>query len=846
MNLQPTAFQKPENALKRADELQLIGLPDAALKVLHQAILHKRFKSSGWESIQEQIILRHVQLCVDLEKLKLVREALHQYRAVSQQTNVGSLGKVIGEFREKAEKKLKEAKAKVQDDKKVAMVDDLEVGESPEALMLSTLQLDVRDTSSRKLQAALRFVWESYKMMLDVIKSTPKLEKVYHETAQKAFTFCKENERCSEFKRLCEVLRNHYIFLHRSRHKIDPEVALRPEIHLETRLVQLSVAGELGLWREACATAEDIYSLGLHELFYKAFRSNTEAFHRAREKLLKWLATYYDELGKLLWVSDNCLFHALARIRYFLHIKQFKKVVSSADMEQLATRVVLSVVAIPAENNRIKGGGGVEELGTNEVGVMSIDNKKKLAAILGQPSIPTRDFLKLILSSKDIVACASPAAQEIYNLIEDDFTPLKLCSQALPLLNSLTDTEYVSALKRVVFHKMITQLSTVYNSMSIDYFTTDICTEDFLPWVEAEKLVVSLVEQGQVQIRLDYAQRALYFGSACTDATVAMRHNLSNLAKQLAQGVQAFKRGQLGVEAAAADKEERERFLETFNKQIEIEHLRVKRRNVENEHRRQEKQAEQVKAEEERKRHLELQKQQDDKLEAQRREDAQKRREEKRLSEEKSREKSETAELMLAEIKKLTNTKLVTIKGRHIDDINVDDFLEGNVAYEDIERAQDEQRNRERIERIKQRRLEAKRTDHFVRACREEEEEALNNWKEQILNGDTGSLLQLQSKVEQEHRATFEEGLVEKQRFEYAVDFKTDWIAEKMITRAEEYEEGKKEQTERLAIRYRVEKIERAQERKLHEIAEQQEQAMLKEQQENERRALAEIAAQDD
>eukprot|EP00922_Rhytidocystis_sp_ex-Travisia-forbesii_P055193 GHVS01081741.1.p1 GENE.GHVS01081741.1~~GHVS01081741.1.p1 ORF type:complete len:845 (+),score=114.33 GHVS01081741.1:163-2697(+) len=842
-NQAAAAFQKPENALKRADELQSIGLPDGALKVLHQAILHKRFKSAGWDTIQEQILLRHVSLCVDLEKLKLVREALHQYRAVSQQANVLSLGKVVSEFREKAERKLKEAKAKIIDDKNIALVEDLEVGESPEALMLSTLQVDVRDISSRKLQTALRFLWESYKMMLDVIKSTPKLEKVYHETAQRAFMFCKENERCSEFKRLCEVLRNHYVFLHRSRHKIDIEAALRPEVHLETRLVQLTVAGQLGLWREACTTAEDIYALGLHDLFYKTFRTQNETFYKAREKLLKWIAIYYDEMGKLLWVSDNWLYHALARVRYFLHIKQFKKNVTAAEMEQLASGVVLAVVAIPVSVGAKRKSD--DELG-NEMGAMSVENQKKLAAMLGQPSIPNREFLKLILSAKEILSCASPAARQIFNLLEDDYTPLKLCSESLPLLEEVKQTDYVATLKRVIFQKLITQLSAVYNSISIDYFTTHICSNEFLPWAEAENIVVSLVQQGHIQMRLDYSQRALYFGASCTDATVTMRHQLSTLAKQLDAAVRTIKGSNRNVEEAREAEVEKTKFLETFGQQIAIEHLRVKRRNVENEQKRQEKQAEQIKAEEERKRNVEHQKQQDDKLEASRREDAQKRREEKRLKEEKHREKSETAELMLAEIKKIANGKLVTIKGRQLDDINVDDFLEGNVAYEDIERAQDEQRNKERLERIKQRRLEAKRMDHFVRACREVETDAMDELKSNVLKTDTEALLQLQSKYEQEHRAAFEEALVEKQRFEYAGDFKSEWLADKMIARRVQFEAGKQEQDERLALKCKEDKIERAKLRKQEELMRQQHEAFLKEQEDNERRALAEIAAQQD
>ena len=38
------SFQKPENALKRANELLSIGQQEAALRILHSAIGHRRFR----------------------------------------------------------------------------------------------------------------------------------------------------------------------------------------------------------------------------------------------------------------------------------------------------------------------------------------------------------------------------------------------------------------------------------------------------------------------------------------------------------------------------------------------------------------------------------------------------------------------------------------------------------------------------------------------------------------------------------------------------------------------------------------------------------------------------------
>ena len=215
---------------------------------------------------------------------------------------------------------------------------------------LSVSQVEVRSPEARDVHLALRAEWDVYKMILDLLRTTPKLERVYHETARRAFQFCRENKRQQEFKRLCDVLRSHFSLILKNRNKEDYEMLLRPELHLETRMQQLCVAADLELWRECSSTAEDIYSLGLHELLLRSLRSPIDLFHKAREKLLRWMALYFEKLSRVLWVGENYLFHALAWIKLFLHVKGFKKNAAPEDLQAMASVAVLAVLAIPAEN----------------------------------------------------------------------------------------------------------------------------------------------------------------------------------------------------------------------------------------------------------------------------------------------------------------------------------------------------------------------------------------------------------------------------------------------------------------------------------------------------------------
>lgn len=71
-------------------------------------------------------------------------------------------------------------------------------------------------------------------------------------TAHRAFRFCLQYKRTTEFHRLCEIIRNHLVNLTKYRDQKDmPDLNL-PEtlqLYLDTRFEQLKVATELELWQ---------------------------------------------------------------------------------------------------------------------------------------------------------------------------------------------------------------------------------------------------------------------------------------------------------------------------------------------------------------------------------------------------------------------------------------------------------------------------------------------------------------------------------------------------------------------------------------------------------------------
>lgn len=79
----------------------------------------------------------------------------------------------------------------------------------PHSLLLSTVSGE--DAQSRTdrvvLTPWLRFLWEAFRNILDLVRNNKTFEVLYRDVAKRAFKFCLEYKRHSEFRKLCETVR---------------------------------------------------------------------------------------------------------------------------------------------------------------------------------------------------------------------------------------------------------------------------------------------------------------------------------------------------------------------------------------------------------------------------------------------------------------------------------------------------------------------------------------------------------------------------------------------------------------------------------------------------------------
>ena len=150
----------------------------------------------------------YLNLCVELKESHMAKDGLHQYKTITQSVNVKSLEDVIIGYLALAEEKAEKAKRDASDANVVVDVDDLENLNSPESILLKAVSGESsQDRADRDLLAPwLKFVWESYKQCLELLKNNNKLESLYQQVAKQAFTFCAKYQRKTEFRKLCETV----------------------------------------------------------------------------------------------------------------------------------------------------------------------------------------------------------------------------------------------------------------------------------------------------------------------------------------------------------------------------------------------------------------------------------------------------------------------------------------------------------------------------------------------------------------------------------------------------------------------------------------------------------------
>ncbi|GMI79361.1 eukaryotic translation initiation factor 3A [Hibiscus trionum] len=526
-------FAKPENALKRAEELINVGQKQDALQALHNLITSKRYRA--WQKPLERIMFKYVELCVDMRKGRFAKDGLIQYRIVCQQVNVSSLEEVIKHFMHLSTEKAEKARSEAQALEDALDVNDLEADKRPEDLMLSYVSGEKgKDRSDRELVTPwFKFLWETYRTVLEILRNNSKLEALYAMTAHRAFQFCKQYKRTTEFRRLCEIIRNHLANLNKYKDQRDRPDLSAPEslqLYLDTRFEQLKIATELGLWQEAFRSVEDIH--GLMSIVKKTPKASL-------------MVVYYAKLTEIFWISGSHLYHAYAWLKLFTLQKSFNKNLSQKDLQLIASSVILAALSV-LPYDQTHGASHLELQNENERNIrMANLIGFNLETKLENREVFSRSSLLTELVSKGVLSCAIQEVKDLYHLLEHDFLPLDAASKIQPLLLKISKfggklasassvpevqlSNYVPALEKLSTLRLLKQVSHVYQTMKIESMFQII---PFFEFSMVEKISVDAVKHKFIAMKVDHMKGVVLFGNLGLESD-KFRDHLTLLAESL-------------------------------------------------------------------------------------------------------------------------------------------------------------------------------------------------------------------------------------------------------------------------------------------------------------------------
>ncbi|XP_041125171.1 eukaryotic translation initiation factor 3 subunit A-like isoform X2 [Polyodon spathula] len=781
----PAYFQRPENALKRANEFLEVDKKQPALDVLYDVIKSKKHRT--WQKIHEPIMLKYLELCVDLRKSHLAKEGLYQYKNICQQVNIKSLEDVVRAYLKLAEEKTETAKGESQ--QMVLDIEDLDNIQTPESVLLSAVSgEDTQDRTDRLLLTPwVKFLWESYRQCLDLLRNNSKVERLYHDIAQQAFKFCLQYTRKAEFRKLCDNLRMHLGQIQRHHNQSTAINLNNPDsqsMHLETRLVQLDSAISMELWQEAFKAVEDIH--GLFALSKKPPKPQL-------------MANYYNKVSTVFWKSGNALFHASTLHRLYHLSREMRKNLTQEEMQRMSTRVLLATLSIPITPER------TDIARLLDMDGIIVEKHRRLATLLGLQSPPTRQSLINDMVRYNLLQYVVPDVKELYNWLEVEFHPLKLCDRVTKVLNWVRDQaekdsdlqHYVPHLQGNTILRLLQQVAQIYQSIEFSRLAS------LVPFVDAFQLERSIVDAARhcdLQVRIDHTSHTLSFGSdlnysAKEDSPVGpflqnmpseqIRNQLTAMSSALAKAIDVIKPAAILQER----EDQKQLAIAAYLKNSRKEHQRVlaRRQTIEERKERLENLNIQREKEELEQREAELQKVR--KAEEERLRLEAKEREKERIMQEHEQIKKKTVRERLEQIKK------TELGAKAFKDIDIEDLEELDPDFIMAKQVQQlEKEKKELQERLKN---QEKKIDYFERAKRLEEIPLIKKaYEEQRVQDMEMWELQEEERI-RNMQVEREKALEHKQRLSRMMEDKDNFVSKITAARQSVYEEKLKQFQER-------------------------------------------------
>lgn len=262
---------------------------------------------------------------------------------------------------------------------------------------------------------------------------------------------------------------------------------------------------------------------------------------------------YYLKLSQVFFVSDKLLLHGycLGRLVFLSRTKKVQP--DAAEMRSLATAALLAALVAPLSPADAAAAPGFAAPAAPTLDVdQDAEKARRIAAVLGFGTMPSRDGLLHELRARGVLAAAEPSVAALVEHLEAAHVPMSVAREAEAVLASLdADARcraYGPQLRRTVCVRMLQQLSRVYTSLSL---RKAVALIRVLPVDETELVMARAAKRGLVPLSIDAAAGVLRFGAGPLGRDARARGALSTVFVALCSAAASTARDALGTQALA-------------------------------------------------------------------------------------------------------------------------------------------------------------------------------------------------------------------------------------------------------------------------------------------------------
>ena len=489
-----TQHTTPEGTLARIEELSKINDSEGILSLAKE--FYNNSKKKVYTKTIDLILYNVVNHCIKLRKINDFKECLYFYRIMTS-LRLDNYESMLSKIYLQIEKEYKMN----YDELKKTTIDDLDLEQSPEKLIMDSIDLlrndnnlsseEGIDNNSKKNDFILlmKFTWTAYKFLLELARVNNKLLILYNKILNSCFLFCINLNRKLEFKRIADSVRGYLdVLLSNKQYSVPNKLNISKSDTIKTlinsRLSVFKTGLALEQWQECFKTVEGIVTL--FNMFNELKENEVEKKKVAIPNNIYTM--YYNNLSELFLQNGYYLYYGFSLIKLKNYVNKLKRnievlnktkpklaesyisLIMKVNEEELCNGIVYSYLLgnYNKEFNKI-GFEVLEGITDRDLGF-----NQKIKSALELDILPSKEYLYEYINNNNILVNCNEDLKTLFlkfGEINNSFNCLDTRTIGNNTTYSYLESRYTSNLKNInLAVKCIDSLNSDYNANKIKIF----------------------------------------------------------------------------------------------------------------------------------------------------------------------------------------------------------------------------------------------------------------------------------------------------------------------------------------------------------------------------------------